>query len=126
MAEDGLGNGFEVGLFASFAPSWTADHLLVGAGAGARYRATLTRESGIEAYGSEADWLQTLDGHDVTLAEGLTEAMVRFAARYEYARTVEDVLARRYRLLFLDARMAGRVARSEEHTSELQSLMRTS
>jgi hypothetical protein len=36
----------------------------------------------------------------------LTEAMVRFAARFEYARTVEDVLARRSRLLFLDARKA--------------------
>ena len=45
---------------------------------------------------------------------GLTEAMVRFAVRNEYARTVEDVLARRWRALFLDARrsqgMAARVA----------------
>jgi glycerol-3-phosphate dehydrogenase len=32
--------------------------------------------------------------------------MVRFAARYEYAMAVEDVLARRSRLLFLDAAMA--------------------
>jgi glycerol-3-phosphate dehydrogenase len=36
--------------------------------------------------------------------------MVRFAARHEYARTVEDVLARRSRLLFLDARAAGAAA----------------
>ena len=36
--------------------------------------------------------------------------MVRFAARYEFARTVEDVLARRSRLLFLDARQAASVA----------------
>jgi glycerol-3-phosphate dehydrogenase len=36
--------------------------------------------------------------------------MVRFAARYEYARTVEDVLARRNRLLFLDANAALAVA----------------
>ncbi|HEY7804114.1 MAG TPA: glycerol-3-phosphate dehydrogenase C-terminal domain-containing protein, partial [Orrella sp.] len=33
-------------------------------------------------------------------------AMVRFAARHEYAQTVEDVLARRWRVLFLDARQA--------------------
>jgi glycerol-3-phosphate dehydrogenase len=33
--------------------------------------------------------------------------MVRFAVRHEYARTVEDVLARRWRALFLDARHAG-------------------
>jgi glycerol-3-phosphate dehydrogenase len=32
--------------------------------------------------------------------------MVRFAARFEYARTVEDVLARRSRLLLLDSRAA--------------------
>ena len=44
------------------------------------------------------------------LAPGLTEAMVRFAARHEYARTVEDVLARRSRLLFLDAALAGSLA----------------
>ena len=36
--------------------------------------------------------------------------MVRFAARYEMARTVEDVLARRCRLLFLDAAEAARQA----------------
>ena len=36
--------------------------------------------------------------------------MVRFAARHEYARTVEDVLARRSRLLFLDARLAASLA----------------
>ena len=36
--------------------------------------------------------------------------MVRFAARYEMAREVEDVLARRCRLLFLDAAEAGRQA----------------
>jgi glycerol-3-phosphate dehydrogenase len=43
------------------------------------------------------------------LLPGLSEGMVRFAARYEYARTVEDVLARRSRLLFLDAAQAGKL-----------------
>jgi glycerol-3-phosphate dehydrogenase len=38
--------------------------------------------------------------------------MVRFAVRYEMARTVGDVLARRSRLLFLDAAEAGRQARA--------------
>eukprot|EP01041_Mallomonas_annulata_P033414 gene33414-56036_t len=47
-----------------------------------------------------------MPGADVALAPGLTEGMVRFAARYEYAVTVEDVLARRSRLLFLDAALA--------------------
>jgi glycerol-3-phosphate dehydrogenase len=36
--------------------------------------------------------------------------MVRFATRYEMARNVEDVLARRSRLLFIDAREAARQA----------------
>ncbi len=36
--------------------------------------------------------------------------MVRFAARVEMARSVEDVLARRCRLLFLDARQAAALA----------------
>jgi glycerol-3-phosphate dehydrogenase len=35
---------------------------------------------------------------------------VRFAARFEYAVTVEDVLARRSRLLFLDANLAAQIA----------------
>jgi glycerol-3-phosphate dehydrogenase len=35
--------------------------------------------------------------------------MVRFAVRHESARTVEDVLARRARLLFLGARLAGKI-----------------
>jgi glycerol-3-phosphate dehydrogenase len=65
---------------------------------------------GPHLYGQEAALLQSLPGADQELAAGLTEAMVRFAARYEYALTVEDVLARRSRLLFLDARLAEQLA----------------
>jgi glycerol-3-phosphate dehydrogenase len=36
--------------------------------------------------------------------------MVRYAVRAEHAHTVEDVLARRWRLLFLDARAAAAAA----------------
>jgi len=61
---------------------------------------------GLHSYGSEADSVARLPGAAIELADGLTEAMVRFAARQEYARTVEDILARRSRLLFLDARAA--------------------
>ena len=62
------------------------------------------------SYGTDAPLLASLPGADRWLAPGLSEAMVRFAARYEYARTVEDVLARRSRLLFLDAQAALAVA----------------
>ena len=50
--------------------------------------------------------MAALPGAARWLAPGLSEAMVRFAARHEYARTVEDVLARRSRLLFLHAAAA--------------------
>jgi glycerol-3-phosphate dehydrogenase len=43
---------------------------------------------------------------------GLTPQRVRFAVEHEYACTVEDVLARRSRLLFLDAAAARRAATS--------------
>ena len=70
----------------------------------------LTGPGGAHLYGSEQCWLGSLPGAQVVLAPGLTEAMVRFAARFEYARSVEDVLARRNRLLFLDATAAHAVA----------------
>jgi glycerol-3-phosphate dehydrogenase len=65
---------------------------------------------GIHLYGAEASVVLALPGADTLLGGGLTEAMVRFAARFEYARTVEDVLARRSRLLFLDAALAKSLA----------------
>lgn len=60
------------------------------------------------AYGTDAPLLAMLPGNDRRLHPTLphTEAMVRFALRYEAARTIEDVLARRVRLLFLDAAAA--------------------
>ncbi len=57
-------------------------------------------------YGTDAAQIRQLPGAENWLSPQLNEAMVRFAARYEYARTVEDVLARRNRLLFLDAAAA--------------------
>ena len=65
---------------------------------------------GPHLYGSEAEELAALPGADRELAPGFTEAMVRFAVRAEYARSVEDVLARRSRLLFLDAKLAASLA----------------
>jgi glycerol-3-phosphate dehydrogenase len=65
---------------------------------------------GLHSYGTEQSLVQELPGANAVLTDGLTEAMVRYAARFEYARTVEDVLARRSRLLFLDARLAKSLA----------------
>jgi glycerol-3-phosphate dehydrogenase len=90
-------------------PAGATIHLpLVGAPEGSGQ--ALTAPPGLHLYGTDARLLQRLPGHGNQLAPGLTEAMVRFAVRYEYARTVEDVLARRARLLFLDAQLAASIA----------------
>src|SRR5450759_3625295 len=71
---------------------------------------SICQPSGLHSYGSEQSKVMSLPGAQTVICDGLTEAMVRFAARYEYAIHVEDVLARRSRLLFLDARLAGSLA----------------
>ncbi len=109
MAEDVLAKCVDAGLLQRLPPCETADFLLVGAAAGQR-AVPLGAIPGAHSYGTEAGWLGQLPGAGRELADGLTEAMVRFAIRHEYARTVEDVLARRSRLLFLDAKRAAEVA----------------
>ena len=63
-----------------------------------------TEPASLHAYGTQAEAMTQRHGR--VLGHGLTEAMVRHAARHEYAVTVEDVLARRCRLLFVNARAA--------------------
>ena len=100
-------------------PSGATTHLrLVGAGQASVSPHSLGGPPGIHAYGSEADAVMHLPGSSNLLCDGLSEAMVRFAARYEYAIRVEDVLARRSRLLFLDARLAGEIAAQVGHILE--------
>src|SRR5690606_17323649 len=153
MAEDVLDECFGAGLLPARPGGVTASLRLAGApaagpapGVGARVATgtapgpaaagSVTGLPGPHLYGLEAAELARLPGAGRELAPGFSEAMVRFAARHEYARSVEDVLARRSRLLFVDARAAAALAdtvaailreelgegfRSEEHTSELQS-----
>jgi glycerol-3-phosphate dehydrogenase len=70
----------------------------------------------LRVYGSDARLIQNLVRDEPALAELLdpalpyTEAEVVWAARQEMARTVEDVLARRTRALFLNAKAAIRMA----------------
>ena len=65
-------------------------------------------------YGSDMPAIAELmrQGYDTKLVEGFdyTEAEVVWAVREEMARTVEDVLARRVRILFVDARRAVQAA----------------
>jgi len=105
MAEDVLDRCCDAGLMATRGPCVTANTRLVGANGGGAPNA-ITGAAGLHSYGSEGALVQSLPGADRFVAPGLTEAMARFAVRYEFARTVEDVLARRSRLLFLDAKAA--------------------
>jgi glycerol-3-phosphate dehydrogenase len=109
MAEDVLQRCMEAGLLERRAAGVTARLPLLGAAPGR----PLGEPPSESRYGSEAATLRQLPGaqrwlwRDADTGEGaLSEAMVRFAARFEMARSVEDVLARRCRLLFLDAREA--------------------
>ena len=109
MAEDVLDQCFESGLLEARAAGATVDFPLVGAQQShikLKYLHTMSEAQGLHSYGDEADFVDSMPGSDRALMPALTEGMVRFAARYEYARTVEDVLARRSRLLFLDAKKA--------------------
>jgi glycerol-3-phosphate dehydrogenase len=112
MAEDVLDKCVEHQLIAPTQKSITKNLRLMGSdatSASASVR-SLSEAPGWHSYGSEQAFIQTLPGATEALCPGLTIAMVRFAARYEYALTVEDMLARRSRLLFLDARLAIKLA----------------
>lgn len=111
MAEDVLQQCQDRGLIRPCASASTAHQALQGASrqdaAASAARVTpISAAPGPHLYGDDAALLASLPGADHMIAQGLSEAMVRFAVRFECARTVEDVLARRSRLLFLDARAA--------------------
>lgn len=101
----------------------TRTHALDGAPAPGAHFHSLRDAPGPHLLGTHASALPALPGHNVQLGLGLTEAMVRYCARHEWALTVEDMLARRWRVLFLDAflaqSMAPRVAQLlEEETGQ--------
>lgn len=90
-------------------------------GAGLPYRPAVTKDmkihgwswettgSHLDIYGSDAVFIREIMESDSSMAERIhplypyTVAEVRWFAEHEMALTVEDVLARRLRLLFLDA-----------------------
>lgn len=73
---------------------------------------TAERENHLYIYGSDIAKIIELQNSEPELKEKLhpdyefTMAEVVWAIRYEMARTIDDILARRVRLLFLDARAA--------------------
>lgn len=105
MAEDVLSACFDAGVLPRRPAGLSRSHALVGAQVQGPSVA-LHEPPGMHLYGSERDLVLACPGAGRDMGMGLTEAMVRFAARHEYAWTVEDVLSRRWRALFLDARQA--------------------
>lgn len=122
MAEDVLAACMARGLLPHRPAGITAELRLVGSGERGGAEQALGRAPGLHLYGSEAPWVAGLTRPEPSQARtgasphmppnpfGLTDAMVRFAVRNEYALTVSDVLARRSRALFLDARAAEELA----------------
>jgi glycerol-3-phosphate dehydrogenase len=121
MAEDVLARCTEAGLIVATQAGVTENLKLRGAksangtakksiASSPLKQISMSAAPGLHLYGDQASAVLELPGADKVLGAGLTEAMVRYAVRYEYARTVEDVLARRSRLLFLDAKLASSLA----------------
>ena len=111
MGEDTLDQAIALGQLPS-AASRTAQLAIHGAEAATM----VTGETAFAHYGTDAAGLRQLLAQAPALGARLAarlefvQAEVVWAARFEMARTVEDVLARRVRLLFLDAAAAMRVA----------------
>ena len=80
------------------------------------YHSNAATFGALSFYGSDAPAIRKLITEDATLGRSLDselpyiEAEAVWAARMEMARTVEDILARRTRALFLNARAAVRMA----------------
>ena len=128
MAEDVLEQCFDAKLLPRRAAGATENLPLAGAPSplgggrgtprpGADRHVAISQAPGEHLYGSDAAVLHELPGAQRWLwrcegaeTRGLSEAMVRFAVRHEMARSVEDVLARRSRVLFLDAARAEALA----------------
>ncbi len=85
------------------------------------YAKGLDRNQHLTVYGSDADNIINLINSEPSLGAKLseryshTEAEVVWAVRNEMARTVDDVLSRRVRLLYLDAKEAMAVAEKVAH-----------
>jgi glycerol-3-phosphate dehydrogenase len=80
------------------------------------YTEHIQRDHWLQFYGSDTEHIENLMKKDPNLAEKLhpdypfVKAEVIWALRNEMARSVEDILARRIRILFLDAKAAIKMA----------------
>lgn len=114
MAEEVVQKAIDSNLVKTTLPCQTAFTPLVGCPLPGSQQTPITCPPGEHLFGSNAKMVNAFEGKTNLLGLGLTEAMVRYSARLEHSITVEDMLARRWRALFLDAAqaktMANRVA----------------
>jgi glycerol-3-phosphate dehydrogenase len=98
MGEQVINRALEVGAFAAN-PSGTEHLKLHG-------HSTELQLEPFQVYGSDSSAVKALPGNEIKLHARLPhlESQVRYAARFELARTIEDVLSRRTRALLLDAK----------------------
>ncbi len=108
MADDVLKAATSHGLIKNSVPCATASMRLHGAPQ--KQTISMTQAPGEHLFGTDIERIRLIEGFDELLGLGLNEAMVRFSAREEFTVTVEDMLARRWRALFLDARQALKMA----------------
>lgn len=105
MGEDTIDKAVEIGKLKSV-PSRTKDLLIHGS------KQNVDRNDHLYVYGSDEQALLALGNENPVWKEKLhvrmpyIKAEVIWGVRFEMARTVEDILARRVRALFLDARAA--------------------
>lgn len=105
MGEDTIDKAIEVGHLKPV-PTKTKDLRIHGS------KADVDRRNHLYVYGSDQDAVLALGRENAVWGEKLhprlpyLKAEVIWGVRYEMARTVEDILARRVRALFLDARAA--------------------
>ncbi|GAA4377583.1 glycerol-3-phosphate dehydrogenase/oxidase [Hymenobacter koreensis] len=111
MAQDALDRAIKEGLLPPSHSRTASLHIH-----GAQPTTATDRKNHLYVYGTDQPALkQLMDtepelGAKLDATQEFTRAEVVWAARYEMARTVEDVLARRVRLLFLNAAAAMRAA----------------
>lgn len=107
IAEDIINKAIKTGKLPE--KSCITQHLLIH---GNKLTTSLDRENHLYIYGSDIPKIIELQQNYPELKEKVhpdhefTMAEIIWAIRYEMARTIDDILARRVRLLFLDARAA--------------------
>lgn len=107
IAEDIINKAIKTGKLPE--KSCVTQHLLIH---GNKLTTSLDRENHLYIYGSDIPKIIELQQNYPELKEKVhpdhefTMAEIIWAIRYEMARTIDDILARRVRLLFLDARAA--------------------